>query len=96
MSYRKFAGVFVLMSAMISWPAMADTFAPSHTCTQPVKPANFDGNDEVDMFNDAVAAYKECIATFADAQNNAAKVHRDAAGQAIDEWNTFVSDNGLD
>jgi hypothetical protein len=95
MTYRKFAGLFVLMSAMISWPAMADTFAPSHTCTQPVKPAQFNGNDEVDMFNDAVAAYKDCIAIFADEQNAAADVHRGAASQAIDEWNTFVSDNGL-
>lgn len=96
MTYRRIAGLFVLMIAAISWPALADTFAPSHTCTQPIKPDQFNGNQEVDMFNDAVTAYKQCIATFADEHNQAADVHRRAASEAIDEWNTFVNDNDLD
>ena len=95
MLYRKFAGSFVLMMAMFSWPAMADTFAPSHTCTQPVKPADFNDNMEVDMFNDAVSTYRQCISAFADEQNKAADLHRNAANAAIDEWNQFVSDNNL-
>ena len=47
------------------------------------------------MFNDAVSAYKQCIAAFADEQKQAADVHRDAAGEAIDEWNNFLNDNDL-
>ena len=47
------------------------------------------------MFNEAVTVYKMCIATFAEEQNAAADLHRNAANQAIDEWNRFVSDNGL-
>ena len=93
---RKIAGLFVLVIAVISGPAVADTFAPSHTCTQPVKPARFNDNQEVDMFNQAVAEYKKCISAFADEQNAEADVHRNAASQAIDEWNKFVSDNKLD
>lgn len=95
MLYRTIAGLFVLMFATISFPAMADSFAPSHTCTQPVKPAEFKDNQEVDMFNEAVAVYKKCIADFAAEQNAAADRHRNAANQAIDEWNQFVSDNNL-
>jgi hypothetical protein len=96
MTYIRIAGLFVLMIAAFSWPALADTFAPSHTCTQPIKPDQFSDNQEVDMFNDAVDAYKQCIAAFADDQNQAADVHRSAASEAIDEWNTFVNDNDLD
>ncbi len=95
MTYRKIAGLVVLMIAAISCPAMADTFAQSHTCTQPVKPDQFNDNQAVAMFNDAVGAYKQCINAFADEQNRAAAAHRGAAGEAIDEWNNFVNDNGL-
>ena len=95
MLYRTIAGLFVLMFATISGPAMADTFAPSHTCTQPVKPAKFNDNQEVDMFNEAVAVYKKCISDFAAEQNAAADLHRNAANEAIDEWNQYVSDNNL-
>ncbi len=95
MTYRRIAGLFVLMIAAISWPAMADTFAPAHSCAQPVKPEQFNNNTEIGMFNDAVTAYKECIAAFAEEQNRAADLHRDAASDAIDEWNIFVEVNGL-
>jgi len=95
MTYRRIAGLFVVMIAAISWPALADTFARSHTCTQPVKSDQFNDNQEVAMFNDAVSAYKQCIAAFADEQKQAADVHRDAAGEAIDEWNNFLNDNDL-
>ena len=95
MTYGKIAGLVILTIATITCPAMADTFAQSHTCTQPVKPDQLDDNQAVAMFNDAVAAYKQCIATFADEQNQAAAAHRSAAGQAIDEWNTFLDNNDL-
>lgn len=95
MIYRRIAGLFVLMFAAISWPAMADSYAPGHTCTQPVKPDEFNDNQEVDMFNEAARVYKECISAYADEQNHAADVHRSAANEAIEEWNNFVNDSGL-
>ena len=95
MTFRRIAGLLVVMFAVISCPAMADTYTEGHFCTQPVKPAEFDGNRDVDMFNDAVAAYKQCISAFADEHNRAADAHRSAASEAIDEWNRFVNDNGL-
>ncbi len=95
MTFRRIAGLLIFMFAAISWPVMADTYTESHFCTQPVKPGEFDNNREVSMFNDAVAEYKQCIAAFADEHNRAADAHRSAASEAIDEWNNFVSDNGL-
>jgi len=92
---RRIAGLFFLMLSAIAWPAMADTFAPSHSCSQPVKPDQFNNNTEIGMFNDAVDAYKQCIAAFADEQNHAADLHRNAASDAIQEWNIFVDVNGL-
>ena len=95
MSFRKIAGFFVLIFAMNSGPAMADMFVPSHSCMAPAKPAQFNDNSEITMFNDAVTVYKKCISTFADEQNQAADAHRRAATQAIEEWNKFISDSGL-
>ena len=95
MTFRRIAGLFILMFAATSWPAMADQFTESHFCTQPVKPVDFDDNNDVDMFNDAVAAYKQCISAFADEHNRAADAHRSAASEAIDEWNRFINDNNL-
>ncbi|UCH48784.1 MAG: hypothetical protein JSU95_02990 [Betaproteobacteria bacterium] len=95
MTYSKIAGLVVLTIAATSYPAMADMYAPSHTCVQPIKPYEFNDNDEVAMFNDAVSEYKQCISAFADEQNQTAAVHRSAADEAIDEWNTFLDDNDL-
>ena len=95
MTLRKIAGLVVLTIAATSYPVMADTFAPSHTCVQPVKPYKFNNNDEIAMFNDAVTAYKQCISAFADEQHQVADAHRAAADDAIDEWNAFLSDNDL-
>ena len=95
MTFRRIAGFLVVMFAAFSWPAMADTYTEGHFCTQPVKPGDFDNDQEVAMFNDAVAAYKQCISAFADEHNRAADAHRSAAGEAIDEWNKFINDNSL-
>ena len=92
---KRTAGIVLLMTAAISWSALADSYAPSHSCTQPVKPDQFNENWEVEMFNDEVSAYKQCIAAFAEEQNQAAAAHRRAASDAIDEWNNFVNSNEL-
>ena len=95
MTNRWITGLFALIIAGSSWPALADTLATSHTCTQPYIPVQFKDNQEVAMFNKAVAEYKQCISAFADQQHQAADLHRRAASEAIDAWNTFVNDNDL-
>lgn len=87
---RSIAGCVFLMMAAISWSALADT--PSHSCKKPVKPAEFNENRQVEMFNDEVSVYKQCISDFADEQRQVAEMHRQAASDAIEEWNNFVND----
>jgi hypothetical protein len=95
MTNKWIAGLLTLIVAAMPVPVVADTLALSHTCTQPYKPAQFADNTEVAMFNESVAEYKQCIANFADEQHEAAALHRRAANQAIDAWNQYVEDNGL-
>jgi len=95
MTDGKIAGLLVFMIAAAPCPAIADTFAPSHTCIQPVKPDKFNGNHEVTMFDAAVSNYKRCITAFVDEHYGIADLHRSAADQAIAEWNNFLKDNGL-
>jgi hypothetical protein len=75
---------------MIVLPARADFFPPSHSCYKPKKPYNFTSQWDVDRFYHDVERYKSCINEFVDAQNNAITNHREAANNAIDEWNNFV------
>ena len=73
-----------------SW-ASADMFTPSHSCSKPYKPFEFDDQWAVDNFNNEVQTYKRCISDFVDEQNDAARDHQSAAEDAINEWNSFVN-----
>lgn len=95
MTNKWIAGLLTLIVAAMTSPAVADTLALSHTCTQPYKPDQFIDNEQVAMFNESVAEFKQCIASFAEQQHEAAALHRRAANEAIDAWNQFVEDNGL-
>jgi hypothetical protein len=95
MTNKWIPGLLTLIVAAMPVPVVADTLALSHTCTQPYKPAQFAGNTEVAMFNESVAEFKQCIASFAEEQHEAAALHRRAANAAIDAWNAFVDDNDL-
>lgn len=75
----------------IAFPVMADMFTPSHSCSKPYKPYQFNSQWELDNFNDEVQSFKRCISDFVDEQNEAAQRHQEAASDAIDEWNNFVN-----
>jgi len=66
-------------------------FAPSHSCSKPYKPYQFDSDWEVRRFRDEVDDYKRCIGEFVEEQEEAVRAHQDAAQEAIDEWNNFVN-----
>ncbi len=38
----------------------------------------------------SVESYKSCIKQFVDEQREAARIHQEAANEAIEEWNNFV------
>jgi len=68
----------------------ADTFTPSHMCSKPYKPFEFNSQYEVDTFNEDVRRYKQCILDFVEEQNEAIRNHQNAQEEAIEEWNRFV------
>jgi len=66
-------------------------FAPSHYCSKPYVPTSFSSESDVELFKLDVEQYKRCIEDFVEEQQDAVKKHKEAAEDAIDEWNSFVS-----
>ncbi|WP_298636668.1 hypothetical protein [uncultured Umboniibacter sp.] len=85
----KIAGIMAVVG-LISLPALADMFTPSHACSKPFKPYQFNSQWELDRFNNDVQSYRRCITDFVEEQNDEADRHRNAANDAIDEWNFFL------
>lgn len=71
-------------------PTQADIISPSHSCSRPYKPYQFNDEWEVQRFESEVQRYKQCIEDFVEEQEDEIQNHRDAAEEAIDEWNRFV------
>lgn len=71
--------------------ASADTFTPSHFCSKPYKPFQFNSEWERESFINQVRRYKTCIMDFIEEQEDAMQKHQDAADEAITEWNNFVN-----
>lgn len=80
-----------LLLLALSTTAFSDIFQPSHSCSKPYKPYQFNNQYEVDSFNDDVNSYKQCINDFVEEQNSAVRNHAEAAEQAIDDWNNYVN-----
>jgi len=76
---------------VITLPLLADSYTPSHSCSKPYKPYKFNSQWQLDSFNNDVDTYKRCISNFVDEQNEEAEKHKQAATDAIDEWNRFVN-----
>ena len=80
----------VLSISVLSLPVISDTFTPSHSCSKPYKPYQFNSQRQIDNFNDDVEAYRACISDFVDEQTRASEQHRQAASDAMEDWNQFV------
>ena len=68
-----------------------ETIAPP-SCKKPVimtKVRKADGDTE---FNEKAEAYKDCMNAYANAQNDLAQKHADAATAAVKAFNDFVKD----
>lgn len=76
---------------LLAGSAQADMFTPSHSCSKPYKPYRFNSELEIQRFRDDVEDYKQCINDFVEEQEDAIRRHQEAAQDAIDEWNSFVS-----
>lgn len=88
---RYLLSLLVAFALLAMAPAIhADILPPSPSCHRPYKPYRFNTEWEVQQFQDEVARYKRCIADFVEEQNDEAENHRQAAQDAIDEWNRYV------
>lgn len=86
---RRMLGV-VCVTMLMTSVAVADSWQPSHSCRKPYKPFSFSNQWEVDSFNDDVRQYRKCIEEFIEEQQEAIDNHRQAAEEAIDDWESFV------
>jgi hypothetical protein len=84
-------GVMVIFFWLGTSNGFADMFSPSHSCYKPSKPYQFNSEWEVSNFKSEVENYRNCINDFVDEQNDAIRKHKNAAEDAIDDWNNFVS-----
>lgn len=91
MSLRTIGLTLGFVIGLLSAPSFADMFAPSHSCSKPYKPYQFSSRSERDLFLLEVQNFKECISDFVEEQEAAIRRHREAANEAIDEWNSFVN-----
>ncbi|EME5359046.1 hypothetical protein LF841_17855 [Pseudomonas aeruginosa] len=81
----------VLILVAASLQASADSFQPSHSCSEPTVPYEFNNEFERQNFINEVEEYKGCLSDFVEEQNDAVQKHKAAAEEAIDEWNSFAS-----
>lgn len=65
-------------------------FAPNHSCNKPYKPVSFDDEWQISAFKTEVDLYKDCIEEFVEEQEDAIRNHKQAADEAIEEWNSYV------
>jgi Skp family chaperone for outer membrane proteins len=89
---------FLLLLAIFSMIFTANAIAEIQppNCIEPVKPLKLSKNNYQSWDSD-IAKYKKCLDDYAAAENEmvnklvaAAKPHRDAAMQAIQQWNAFA------
>lgn len=80
----------LLLIALFSSFANADFVQPSHDCSEPTIPYEFEDAYEREQFLSDVEEYKSCMLEFVEEQRDAVRKHNSAADEAIDEWNAFI------
>ena len=80
----------LLLVIFLSPAAFADLIEPSHDCSEPDIPYEFQDQSERAQFLADVEEYKTCIADFVEEQQDAIRKHNSAADDAIEEWNAFA------
>jgi hypothetical protein len=80
----------ILFGLLLSPSVFADSYPPSHDCTKPDIPYEFEDQYERDQFISDTAQYKSCITDFVEEQQDAISKHKAASDEAIEEWNAFA------
>ncbi|MGP0593378.1 hypothetical protein ACTRXD_12715 [Nitrospira sp. T9] len=67
-------GIFILIFLLVlEFPANADIFSPSHSCSKPYKPFQFETEADYENFLYQVKNYKACIQDFVEEQEEKSK-----------------------
>jgi len=87
----KISSFFFLTLFLIGLSALshADTYEPVAHCYKPSKPLFFASRQYKDRYRDDVQEYHSCLNTFIKHQELAAKMHTEAAQNALKTWNDF-------
>ena len=84
-------GAMVFITLLLSGSAVyADTALASHKCTAPMKQREFATQAQLERYKSAVELYRSCLEAFVKEQETAVETHRQAAQNAIGDWNRFV------
>jgi len=84
-------GALLVITLLLSGSAVyADTALPSHKCTAPMKQRDFATQAQLERYKSAVELYRSCLEAFVKEQETAIEIHRQAAQNAIGDWNRFV------
>jgi len=84
-------GATVLILLVLSGSAVyADTHPASHKCTAPMKQREFATQAQLERYKSTVELYRSCLEAFVKEQETAIEIHRQAAQNAIGDWNRFV------
>ncbi len=70
--------------------SQADTYEPVSHCYKPSKPLMFATRYYKDRYTRDVEEYQSCLKTFIEHQEYAAKMHKEAASNALKTWNDFA------
>ncbi|MCW8930373.1 MAG: hypothetical protein OQL19_09065 [Gammaproteobacteria bacterium] len=79
--------LFMMGSSVTSY---ADSFEPLPHCYKPTKPLWLATSYYKTRYNRDVEEYQRCMKSFIVAQENAVKIHTQAAQNALKTWNEFV------
>ncbi|MDQ7089129.1 MAG: hypothetical protein Q9M50_00550 [Methylococcales bacterium] len=88
---RKIIFIVLVYSLGFNSLGFADSYSPSHSCSKPSKPYEFEDEYELESFKSNVEQYKQCIEDFIEEQNDEAQEHLNAAEEAASEWNSYAS-----
>jgi hypothetical protein len=84
-------GALVFIALLLSGDAVyADTALASHKCIAPMKQREFATQAQLERYKSVVELYRSCLEAFIKEQETAIETHRQAAQNAIGDWNRFV------
>ena len=89
---RSFICFLTALAALSGLPAFGHP-PMVHDCVAPVRPEDDQNDDLWQQFLGEIDTFQSCITLEADRHQAAADAHRQAAMDAVDDWNRFVRDS---